>query len=155
MNRIQGKAIATGLKVGIVISRFNSFITDRLLEGAMDAFERHGGDRKDVDVVEVPGAYELPLAAKTLARSGKYDALVTLSAVIRGETPHFDFVCSAASSGISNVTLETGVPIGFGVLTTDTLDQAINRAGSKSGNKGEEALMTAIEMANLIKTLGG
>jgi 6,7-dimethyl-8-ribityllumazine synthase len=154
MGTKEGKLLASGLKMAVLVARFNSFITERLLEGALDAFARHGGKPDDLTVVRVPGAFEMPVAAKKLASTGKYSALVTLAAVIRGATPHFEFVSSAASSGLATVALETGVPIGFGVLTTDTVEQAIDRAGSKSGNKGAEAMVTAIEMANLLKELG-
>jgi len=142
------------MKVAVVVSRFNEFITERLLEGARDSFVRHGGDEADLDVVRVPGAFELPVAAKKLADKGGYDAIVVVGAVIRGATPHFDYVSSAATSGLAKVSLESGIPIGFGLLTTDTVDQAVERAGSKSGNKGAEAMVTAIEMANLLKALG-
>ncbi len=151
----EGTLLATGLKLAIVVARFNQFITDRLLEGATDAFVRHGGGPQDLEVVRVPGAFELPLAVRRLAESGRYDAVVALGAVIRGDTPHFDYVSSAATSGLAAVMNETGVPVGFGVLTTNTVEQAVDRAGAKAGNKGAEATMTAIEMANLLKTLDG
>ena len=154
MGKQEGTLSATGLKMAILVARFNSFITDRLLEGALDTFQRLGGKIEDVDVVYVPGAFEMPVAAKKLAAAQRYNALVTLGAVIRGATPHFEFVASAATTGISSVGLEFNLPIGFGVLTTETVEQAIERAGSKSGNKGSEAMLTAIEMANLLKTLG-
>ncbi len=153
MGKKEGKLTASGLKVAVVVSRFNNFITDRLLKGALDAFTRQGGNIEDADIVHVPGAFEMPLAAKKLAQSGRYDALVALGTVIRGETPHFEYVSSAATNGLTTVALETGIPIGFGLLTTETVAQAIDRAGSKSGNKGAEALQTAIEMANLMKEL--
>ncbi len=149
----QGALNASELKIAIVVARFNQFVTDRLLNGALNVFQRHGGEPAAVDVIHVPGAFELPLAANRLASSGRYDALVALAAVIRGATPHFDYVCSAASVGLSRAAQGTGVPIAFGVLTTDTLEQAIDRAGGKAGNKGTEAMTTAIEMANLLKAL--
>jgi 6,7-dimethyl-8-ribityllumazine synthase len=151
----EGTLLATGLKVAIVVARFNQFITDRLLDGATDAFLRHGGAAQDLEVVRVPGAFELPLAARKLADSGRWDAVVALGAVIRGETPHFDYVSSAAAGGLAGVMNETGVPVGFGLLTTNTVEQAIDRAGAKAGNKGAEAMLTAIEMANLVKSLDG
>jgi 6,7-dimethyl-8-ribityllumazine synthase len=154
MGKKEGRVLASGLKVAILVTRFNQYVTERLLEGALDAFERHGGKAADVDVVRVPGAFELPLAAKRLAGGGRYDALVALAAVIRGETPHFEYVSSAATTGLTQVALESGVPVGFGVLTTDTLEQAVERAGAKAGNKGAEALLSAVEMANLMKELG-
>lgn len=149
----QGTVLATGLRVAVLVARFNSAVTEPLLAGALDAFERHGGRREDVDVVRVPGAYELPVVARRLAASGRYDALVALAAVIRGATAHFDYICSAANDGLSRVALETGVPVGFGVLTTETMEQATDRAGGKAGNKGAEALLSAVEVANLFKTL--
>lgn len=154
MATYEGQLVATGLKVAIVTSRFNQYVTDRLLEGATDAFVRHGGAEGDLDVVRVPGAFELPLAAKRLAATGRYDALVALAAVIRGATAHFEHVATAATGGLSSVMLESGVPVGFGVLTTETVEQAVDRAGAKLGNKGAEAMLTAIEMANLLKALG-
>lgn len=154
MATMEGRLIATGLKIAIVTTRFNGFVTGRLQEGALDAFVRHGGSRDDADLVHVPGAFELPLICRRLAESGRYDALVALGAVIRGATPHFDYVASGATTGLSQTMLSTGVPIGFGVLTTDTVEQAVDRAGAKGGNKGAEALLTAVEMANLIRELG-
>jgi len=150
---IEGRLQAEGLKVGILVSRFNSFIGERLVEGAMDALLRHGAVDADLVVVRVPGAFELPPAAKKLAATGRYDALVCLGAVIRGSTPHFDYVSAEVSKGIAAVSMEAGIPVTFGVLTTDTLEQAIERAGSKAGNKGFDAAMAAIEMANLYKAL--
>jgi 6,7-dimethyl-8-ribityllumazine synthase len=149
----EGKLDAKGLRFGIVVSRFNSFIGERLLEGAIDALIRHGGDDKNIHVARVPGAFEIPLAAKKLAASGNYDALICLGAVIRGSTPHFDYVASEVSKGVATVSLESGVPIAFGVLTTDTIEQAVERAGTKAGNKGFEAAVTAIETANLFKAM--
>src|SRR6185437_3910955 len=152
-NVFEGKLSAEGLRFAIVVSRFNSFITERLLAGAMDALTRTGADPAMVDVVKVPGSWEVPLAAGELARQHRYDAIICLSAVIRGETPHFDYVAAEAAKGIAHVAAETGVPVAFGVLTTNTLEQAIDRAGAKGGNKGFDAAMTAVEMANLLRTL--
>ncbi len=154
MGKLEGALTASGLRVGIVVARFNSFITDRLLEGALNTFTRQGGKIEDLDVIHVPGAFELPLAAKRLASRGGYDALVALGAIVRGETPHFEYVASAATSGLSAVSLEFGIPVAFGLLTTETVEQAIDRAGAKNGNKGSEALLTAVEMANLLRELG-
>ncbi len=151
---IEGKLMAKGLKFGIVLSRFNNFISDRLLEGAMDALRRSGAEEGDCSVVRVPGSFEIPLAAKKLAKSGSYDALICLGCVIRGATPHFDYIATEVTKGIASITLETETPIAFGVLITDTLEQAIERAGTKVGNKGFDAAMTAIEMANLMKEIG-
>lgn len=153
MKLIEGGLVATGQKVGIVAARFNEFITSKLLGGAMDAFVRHGGDGDDVEVAWVPGAFEIPFMAKKMALSGKYDAVVCLGAVIRGATPHFDMVANEAAKGIAHVGLECGVPVIFGVLTTDSIEQAIERAGTKSGNKGFDAMTTAIEMVNLVKNI--
>jgi len=150
---MEGNLDATGLRIGIIVGRFNSFIGERLLEGALDALVRHGADDGQIDVARVPGAFEIPLAAKKLAESRKYDALICLGAVIRGSTPHFDYVASEVSKGVASVSLETGVPVAFGVLTTDSIEQAIERAGTKAGNKGFEAAVTAIETANLLKRL--
>jgi len=151
----EGNLIGQGLQVGIVVARFNEFITGKLLSGALDAFKRHGVDESAVDVAWVPGAFEIPFAAKKLATSGRYDAVVALGAVIRGSTPHFDYVCSEVAKGIASISLSTDTPTIFGVLTTDTIDQAIERAGSKAGNKGWEAATSAIEMANLARALKG
>ncbi len=151
MKVYEGKLLAQGLRFGIVISRFNDFICDRLLGGALDALKRSGGSEEQIDVFKVPGAFEIPLLAKQVAISGRYDAVICLGAVIRGATPHFDYVASEVSKGIASVSLETSIPIAFGVLTTDTLEQAIERAGSKAGNKGWDAAMAAIEMVNLIR----
>ena len=150
---IEGQLNASGLKVAVVVSRFNSFITERLLAGALDALQRHGCDSDAIDIIKVPGSWEVPLAAGELARQHRYDAVICLSAVIRGETPHFDYVAAEAAKGIAHVATETGVPVAFGVLTTNTLEQAIDRAGAKGGNKGFDAAMTAIEMANLLRQL--
>ncbi len=148
---VEGKLEAGGIRVALVVSRFNSFISDRLLEGALDALLRHGAEEKDLTIVKVPGAFEIPLVARKLAVSSRYDAIVCLGAVIRGSTPHFDYVSAEVSKGIAAVGLETGVPVIFGVLTTDTIEQAVERAGSKAGNKGAEAAISAIEMVNLCK----
>lgn len=153
MRVFEGKLLARDLKFGIILSRFNDFIGGRLLDGALDALRRSGADEDNVDVFKVPGAFEIPLLAKKAAASGKYDAVICLGAVIRGATPHFDYVAAEVSKGIANVALDVGVPISFGVLTTDTIEQAIERAGTKSGNKGWDAAVAAIEMANLIRQL--
>ena len=153
MNIIEGQLIAEGQKIAIVAGRFNEIITNKLLGGAVDAFKRHGGDEKDIDLAWVPGAFEIPLVAKKLAESKKYDAVVCLGAVIRGATPHFDMVANETTKGIAAAGLQTGVPIIFGVLTTDNIEQAVERAGSKAGNKGFEAVTTAIEMVNLMKQI--
>ena len=153
-NVIEGKLTAEGLRFGIVVGRFNSFIGERLLEGALDALLRHGADDAQITVVRIPGAFEIPLAAKKLAATGKFDALICLGAVIRGSTPHFDYVASECASGLQLAGIETGVPVAFGVLTTDTVEQAIERAGTKAGNKGYDAAMTAIETANVFREIG-
>jgi 6,7-dimethyl-8-ribityllumazine synthase len=150
---IEGELSAQGLRFGIIASRFNSFITERLLAGAVDALERMGASAKSIDVVKVPGSLEIPVVAREMATSGNYDALICLGAVIRGDTPHFDYVAGESSRGIAAAGRETGVPTIFGVLTCNTLEQAIDRAGAKGGNKGFDAAMTAIEMANLAKEL--
>ena len=152
---IEGTIDARGLKFAVVVARFNSFITERLLDGALDALTRTGCNSSDIDVVKVPGSWEMPLAAKTLAETGKYDAVIALGAVVRGETPHFDYVAGQAASGLAQASTQTGVPIAFGVLTTESVDQAINRAGAKSGNKGFDCAMTAIEMATLLRRIRG
>lgn len=149
----EGKLIAKGKKFGIVIGRFNDFIGSKLLEGAKDSLIRHGVLEEDIDVAWVPGAYEIPLVAKKMTQMNKYDAVICLGAVIRGSTPHFEYVSSEVSKGIAQVSLESNLPVIFGVLTTDTIEQAIERAGTKSGNKGSEAAMTAIEMSNLLPQL--
>ena len=149
----EGQLDARGLKAALILSRFNSFITERLLEGAKDALLRHGGQEDNLVVVRVPGAFELPLAAKKLAHSGKYDAVIALGAVIRGSTPHFDYVAAEVSKGLAHVGLESGVPVAFGVLTCDSIEQAVERAGTKAGNKGFDAAMTAMEMVSLFKGL--
>ncbi|MBI2957782.1 MAG: 6,7-dimethyl-8-ribityllumazine synthase [Chloroflexi bacterium] len=149
----EGSLLAAGLRFGIVISRFNEFITGRLLEGARDALTRHGVKPEDIDIAWTPGAFEIPLVAKKIAESGKYQAVVCLGAVIRGATPHFEYVASEVSKGIARVGLETGVPVIYGVITADNLEQAIERAGTKEGNRGFAAATGAIEMANLFKSL--
>ena len=153
MKTIEGKLIATGLKVGIVASRFNEFITGKLLGGAEDAFIRHGGNADDLEVAWVPGAFENPLIPQKMAASKKYDAVVCLRAVIRDSTPHFDMVANESVKGIAQAGLQNGIPVIYGVLTTDTIEQAIERAGTKAGNKGFDAMTAAIEMANLSKQL--
>jgi len=150
---IEGQLEAKGYRFGLLVSRFNSFICDRLLEGAIDTLVRHGAEDKQLTVVKVPGAFEIPLVAKKMAESGKYDAVIALGAVIRGGTPHFDYVCAEVSKGVASVSLDSGVPVAFGVLTTDSVEQAIERAGTKAGNKGVEAAMSAIEMVNLLGTV--
>ncbi|RXJ03856.1 6,7-dimethyl-8-ribityllumazine synthase [Anaerobacillus alkaliphilus] len=151
-NIFEGHLVGTGLKVGIVVGRFNEFITSKLLGGAQDALKRHGVNEADIDVAWVPGAFEIPLIAKKMASSKKYDAVITLGTVIRGSTPHFDYVCSEVAKGVASISLQHEVPVIFGVLTTDTIEQAIERAGTKAGNKGWEAAAGAIEMANLTKS---
>lgn len=150
---IQGDLSGKGLKIGIVAARFNDFITSKLLEGALDGLQRHGVAENDIEVLKVPGAYEIPLAAKKMAGAKRYDAVICLGAVIRGATPHFEYVSAEVSKGVAAISLETGVPAIFGVLTTDTIEQAIERAGTKSGNKGWDAAMAAVEMANVMKQL--
>lgn len=148
--RIQGRHIASdGTRFGIILSRFNDLITERLLEGALGTLRRHGVNTEALPVVECPGAFEIPVLAKRMATSGEYDAIIALGAVIRGATPHFDYVCSGVTSGITSVSVETGVPVIFGVLTTDTVEQAIERAGTKAGNKGTEAALAALEMVDV------
>jgi 6,7-dimethyl-8-ribityllumazine synthase len=154
MNTIfEGNLVGSGLKIGIVVGRFNEFITSKLLSGAQDALKRHGVSESDVDVAWVPGAFEIPLIAQKMAKSNKYDAVITLGTVIRGSTPHFDYVCNEVAKGVSKITLESGIPVIFGVLTTDSIEQAIERAGTKAGNKGWEAAAGAIEMANLCRVI--
>ncbi|HCF61806.1 MAG TPA: 6,7-dimethyl-8-ribityllumazine synthase [Myxococcales bacterium] len=151
---VEGKLIAQGLKVAIVVSRFNSFITEQLLTGALDALRRHGAQDSDIEVVRVPGTFELPQVARRVALSGRFDALVALGAVIRGGTPHFDYIAAEVSKGIAQIALEAPCAVSFGVLTTDNVEQAIDRAGTKAGNKGAEAVVAAIETANVIRELG-
>jgi 6,7-dimethyl-8-ribityllumazine synthase len=153
MATFEGHLSAAGLRFAIVVSRFNSFITERLLDGAMDALKRSGANMDAVDLIRVPGSWEISLAAMEAARSKRYDAVICVSCVIRGDTAHFDYVAGEAARGVAAATAETGVPVAFGVLTTNTLEQAIDRAGAKSGNKGYDAAMTAIEMANLLAAL--
>lgn len=153
MRIYEGKLVAEKLKVGIIVGRFNEFIGGKLLSGALDGLKRHGVDENDIEIAWVPGAFEIPLIAKKMAKSQNYDAVICLGAVIKGATPHFDFVSSEVSKGIASVSLETEVPVIFGVLTTDTIEQAIERAGTKAGNKGYEAAVTAIEMANLLNEI--
>ena len=150
----EGQLVADGLKFGLVASRFNEFITNKLLEGAIDGLKRHGVADSDIAIAWVPGAFEIPTIAKKMAESGKYDAVICVGAVIRGSTPHFDYVAAEVSKGIAQVGLQTGVPVIFGVITTDNIEQAIERAGTKAGNKGFEAAEGAIEMANLLKSMG-
>jgi 6,7-dimethyl-8-ribityllumazine synthase len=151
---IEGKLSSEGLRLAFVAARFNSFITDRLVEGAVDAVVRTGGDPDAIRIYKVPGAFEIPVVARKLAASGRFDAVVCLGAVIRGATPHFDYVAAEVSKGVAHVALETGIPVAFGVLTTDSLEQAIERAGSKAGNKGWEAAMAAVETVNLLRAEG-
>jgi len=152
--KFEGQLVADGLKFGIVASRFNEFITNKLLEGAVDALKRHGVADADIAVAWVPGAFEIPMVAKKMAETGSYDAIICVGAVIRGSTPHFDYVAAEVSKGVAQVGLKTGVPTIFGVITTENIEQAIERAGTKSGNKGFEAAEGAIEMANLLKSMG-
>lgn len=150
----EGQLVAEGLKFGIVASRFNEFITNKLLEGAIDGLKRHGVADADIAVAWVPGAFEIPMVAKKMAEGGKYDAVICVGAVIRGSTPHFDYVAAEVSKGVAQVGMKTGVPAIFGVITTENIEQAIERAGTKSGNKGFEAAESAIEMANLLRSMG-
>lgn len=153
MKVYEGKLVAEGLKVGIVASRFNEFIVSKLIGGAEDALKRHGVKDEDIELTWVPGAFEIPLIAKKMAKSGKYNAIVCLGAVIKGATSHYDYVCAEVSKGIAQVSLSEEIPVAFGILTTDTIQQAIERAGTKAGNKGYDAAVTAIEMANLLKNI--
>jgi 6,7-dimethyl-8-ribityllumazine synthase len=152
-NIFEGNLVGTGLRVGIVVGRFNEFITSKLLGGAQDALKRHGVNEEDVDIAWVPGAFEIPLIAQKMAESKKYDAVITLGTVIRGATPHFDYVCNEAAKGVAATSLKSGIPVVFGVLTTDSIEQAIERAGTKAGNKGWDAASAAIEMANLCRSI--
>ncbi|MBI4321665.1 MAG: 6,7-dimethyl-8-ribityllumazine synthase [Chloroflexi bacterium] len=154
MRTYEGKLIGEGLRFGVVLSRFNDFVGRKLLDGAMDALVRHGVQHDDVEVALVPGSFEIPLVAKKMATTGKYSAVICLGVLIRGSTPHFDYIAAEVSKGIANVGLETGVPIIFGVVTSDNLEQAIERAGTKAGNKGYDAAVSAIEMANLLTAVG-
>lgn len=151
MSVLEGKLVAEKIKVGIVVGRFNEFIGSKLLSGAMDGLVRHGVEEEDIDIAWVPGAFEIPLICKKMAESGRYDAVIALGAVIKGSTSHYDYVCAEVSKGIAQVSLSAGIPVMFGVLTTDTIQQAIERAGTKSGNKGYDCALSAIEMVNLIK----
>lgn len=153
MKTIEGQLKADGLRFGIVAGRFNEFITAKLLSGAIDCLVRHGAKAEDLATAWVPGAFEIPLAAKKMAASGKYDAVICLGAVIRGATPHFDYVCAEVSKGIATISMQYETPVSFGVLTTESIEQAVERAGTKAGNKGVDAAMAAIEMANLLKNL--
>ncbi|EKO37666.1 MAG: 6,7-dimethyl-8-ribityllumazine synthase [Solidesulfovibrio magneticus str. Maddingley MBC34] len=153
VSTIEGQLDAKGLKFALVAGRFNDFITERLVGGAVDYLVRHGGDRADLTIVRVPGAFEIPLAAQKLAASGKYDGIICLGAVIRGSTPHFDFVASECAKGLAHVMLDAHVPVGFGVLTVDNLEQAIERAGSKAGNKGVEAASAVLEMVRVLEQI--
>lgn len=150
MKIYEGKLVSEGKKYGIIVGRFNEFIGSKLLGGAIDALERHGATNDDIDVAWVPGAFEIPLVAKKMASSGRYDAVICLGAVIRGSTPHFDYVSNEVTKGVAHASMETGIPVIYGVLTTDTIEQAIERAGTKAGNKGFDAAVTAIEMVNLL-----
>jgi 6,7-dimethyl-8-ribityllumazine synthase len=150
----EGMLLGKGLKFGLVVSRFNEFITNKLLEGALDALKRHGVDENDIEVALVPGSFEIPVIAKKLAQSKKYDAVICLGTVVRGGTPHFDYIATEVTKGIAQVGLETGLPVVYGIITADTLEQAIERAGTKMGNRGFEAAKDAIEMANLLKSIG-
>jgi 6,7-dimethyl-8-ribityllumazine synthase len=153
MKKFEGELQAKGLKFGIIVSRFNEFITNKLLDGAIDGLLRHGADEQNIEIVKVPGSFELPLAARKVAGKKSIDAVICLGTIIRGATPHFEYVASEAAKGIASVSLETGVPIAFGVITSDTIEQAVERAGTKSGNKGWDAALVAIEMAQLLKKL--
>jgi 6,7-dimethyl-8-ribityllumazine synthase len=153
MSNYEGDLIGSGLRVGIVVSRFNDLLSSRLLSGALDALGRHGIDAESVDVAWVPGAFEIPLIAQKMARSGSYDAVIALGVIIRGATPHFEYVASEVSKGVAHASLESGVPVMFGVVTADSIDQAVERAGTKQGNKGWDVAIAAIEMANLLKSM--
>ena len=153
MHKIEGKLMANGMKFGIIAARFNEYIVSKLISGAEDALLRHGADENDITLAWVPGAFEIPTAAKQMALSGKYDAVICLGAVIRGSTSHYDYVCNEVSKGIAHVSLETGVPVMFGVITTENIEQAVERAGTKAGNKGFDAAVSAIEMVDLMKKL--
>lgn len=154
ITRFEGKLDATGVRVGIVVSRFNNFLTDKLLEGAIDCLIRHGGQSDQISVAYVPGSFEIPNAASRMVKSGNYDTVICLGALIRGDTPHFDFIAAEASKGIAKLSLESGMPVIYGLITADTLEQAIERSGTKAGNKGWQAAEAAIEMVNLYKGIG-
>ncbi|MEW6621218.1 MAG: 6,7-dimethyl-8-ribityllumazine synthase [bacterium] len=153
MKVYEGKLEAKGLKIGVIVSRFNEFITSKLVDGCLDALVRHGAKEDDIEIVKVPGSFEIPYIAKKMADMKKYDAIICLGVIIRGETPHFNYICNEVAKGIANVSLESGIPVIFGVITSDTIEQAIERAGTKSGNKGFDAALSAIEMANLYKSV--
>ena len=153
MKTFEGRLVAEGLKVGIIVARFNEFIGSKLLSGAIDGLVRHGMDENDIEVAWVPGAFEIPVAAQRMAQSKKYDAIICLGAVIKGSTSHYDYVCAEVSKGVASVSLQYGLPVMFGVLTTDNIEQAIERAGTKAGNKGYDCALSAIEMANLIRQM--
>lgn len=153
MNKFEGKLVSNGVKIGIVAARFNEFITGKLLSGAIDGLIRHNVKEEEVDVAWVPGAFEIPLIASKMAKSGRYDAVICLGAVIRGSTTHYDYVCNEVSKGVAHISLETGIPVIFGVLTTENIEQAIERAGTKAGNKGYDCALSAIEMINLINAI--
>ena len=152
---LEGELLARDLHFGFVAARFNDFVVEALIRGAVDALKRHGAGEKQIEIVRVPGAFDIPIVARKLALSRRYEAIIALGAVIRGQTPHFDFVAGECASGLARIALETGVPIAFGVLTTDTMEQALDRAGGKAGNKGADAALAAIEMANLMRRLDG
>ena len=152
---IEGELLARDLRFGFVAARFNDYVVEALIRGAVDALKRHGAGEKQIEIVRVPGAFDIPIVARKLALSRRYEAIIALGAVIRGQTPHFDFVAGECASGLSRIALETGVPIAFGVLTTDSMEQAVDRAGGKAGNKGADAALAAIEMANLMRRLDG
>lgn len=154
-NEYSGSLVGHGLRVGVVVARFNGFVTERLLDGCRDGLVRHGVRAEDTDVAWVPGAFEIPVVAQELARSGRYDAVICLGAVVRGATPHFDYVCSQVTSGVGRVGLETGLPVIFGVLTTNTVEEAIDRAGAKAGNKGFDCAAAAVEMVNVLRAIKG
>lgn len=154
MKTYQGKLQATGLKIGIILSRFNQFISERLLEGALDALQKIGADDKDISIYKVPGSFEIPFLAKKLAGSGKVDGILCLGALIRGDTPHFDFLSAEVTKGLAQVSMEDGLPVSYGILTVDTIEQGIERAGTKAGNKGYDAAFALVEMLNLIKESG-
>lgn len=154
MKTFEGLLVAKGLKFAIIVARFNEFITSKLLSGSLDALHRHGAEEDDIHVIWVPGAFEIPLVAQKLAKSGKYDAVICLGTVIRGSTSHYDYVCAEVSKGVAQVGLQTGVPTIFGVVTTENIEQAIERAGTKAGNKGFDSAMSAIEMANVLRNIG-
>ena len=152
---LEGELLARDLRFGFVAARFNDYVVEALIRGAVDALKRHGAGEKQIEIVRVPGAFDIPIVARKLALSRRYEAIIALGAVIRGQTPHFDFVAGECASGLARIALETGVPIAFGVLTTDTMEQALDRAGGKAGNKGADAALAAIEMANLLRRLDG